>query len=118
MPANPAIALNDNEWLAFQHFMSYGKLNWIFTDLCTTAVNFLDLTISILDNRIITKIYEKPLNRYLYFLPHSTHPPGLFCGIMVLSGVGLIYRLSSEHSRPTSAHTCLLPASPSLWLFS
>ena len=98
MPANPAIKSNENEWLAFQHSMSYGKLNWIFTNLCT-SVNFLDLTISISDNPIITKIYEKPLNLYLYLPPHSTHPRGLVHG-MILGGIGRIYWLASEHSDP------------------
>jgi hypothetical protein len=96
MPANPSIESHDDEWTAFKNSMSYGKLNWIFSDL-STSVNFLDLTISISENRIITKIYEKPLNLYLYLPPHSTHPPGLVRG-MILGGIGRIYRLTSEHS--------------------
>ena len=57
MPAKPAIKLNDDELLAFQRSIIScdGKLNWNFTDLFTTF-NLLDLTISISDNRIITKI--------------------------------------------------------------
>jgi hypothetical protein len=101
MPANPNIESHDDEWTAFKTSMSYGMLNWVFTDL-STSVNFLDLTISISDNRIVTKIYEKPLNLYLYLPPHSTHPPGLVRG-MILGGIGRIYRLTSEHSdRQTS----------------
>ena len=40
-PTQPSnrIELNDDEWIAFQQSMSYGKLN---CDLCTT-VNFFDL---------------------------------------------------------------------------
>jgi hypothetical protein len=95
LPANPNIESHDNEWTAFQNSMSYGKLTWIFTDL-STSVNFLDITISILGNRIVTKIYEKPLNLYLYLPPQSTHPPGLAHG-MILGGNGRIYHLTLEH---------------------
>jgi hypothetical protein len=96
LPADPNIESHDNNWTAFQNSMSYGKLTWIFTDL-STSVNFFDLTISILGNRIVTKIYEKPLNLYLYLPPQSTHPPGLARG-MIIGGIGRIYRLTSEHS--------------------
>jgi hypothetical protein len=96
LPAKPDIESHDNEWTAFQNSMSYGKLTWIFSDL-STSVDFLDLTISILDNRIVTKIYEKPLNLYLYLPPQSAHPPGLARG-MIIGGIGRIYRLTSEQS--------------------
>jgi hypothetical protein len=91
LPADPNIESHDNNWTAFQNSMSYGKLTWIFTDL-STSVNFFDLTISILGNRIVTKIYEKPLNLYLYLPPQSTHPQGLARG-MILGGIGRIYHL-------------------------
>jgi hypothetical protein len=96
LPTNPNIESHDDDWKAFQHSMTYGKLNWIFTEL-TSSVNFLDLTISIIGNRVVTKIYEKPLNLYLYLPPQSTHPPGLARG-MIIGGIGRIYRLTSEHS--------------------
>jgi hypothetical protein len=103
LPANPHIESHDDKWAAFQASVNCGKLKWIFTDL-STSVNFLDLRISIINKRIVTKIYEKPLNLYLYLTPQSTHPPGLLRG-MILGGTGRIHRLTSEHfNRQASIH--------------
>eukprot|EP00956_Cyclotella_meneghiniana_P029144 scaffold69773_cov54-Cyclotella_meneghiniana.AAC.1 len=58
-------------------------------------VNFMDLTISIVNNKIETDLYEKELNLYLYIPPHSSHPRGVFTGL--ISGQVLrIKRLSSN----------------------
>ena len=35
------------------------------------------MTISIRKDRIITSLYEKSMNLYLYIPPHSAHPPGV-----------------------------------------
>eukprot|EP00956_Cyclotella_meneghiniana_P003689 scaffold4479_cov46-Cyclotella_meneghiniana.AAC.2 len=60
-------------------------------------VNFMDLTISIVNNTIETDLYEKDLNLYLYIPPHSSHPHGVFTGL--ISGQLLrIRRLCSNQS--------------------
>eukprot|EP00956_Cyclotella_meneghiniana_P004412 scaffold5387_cov81-Cyclotella_meneghiniana.AAC.1 len=60
-------------------------------------VNFMDLTISIANNKIETDLYEKDLNLYLYIPPHSSHPRGVFTGL--ISGQVLrIRRLCSNQS--------------------
>ena len=42
----------------------------------------MDMTISIREDLIITSLYEKAMNIYLYIPPHSTHPPGVLTGIL------------------------------------
>eukprot|EP00956_Cyclotella_meneghiniana_P038079 scaffold148520_cov43-Cyclotella_meneghiniana.AAC.2 len=57
-------------------------MKWDCKNKPSTSVNFMDLTISI-DNgrsRIITPLYEKDLNLYLYIPPFSSHPCGVFTG--------------------------------------
>ena len=67
----------------------FGKLRWQFSP-CHSAVEFLDLTISLDDhNRIRTVLYEKPLNLYLYLPPYTCHPSGVFKGFLR----GLLYRI-------------------------
>eukprot|EP00956_Cyclotella_meneghiniana_P013821 scaffold20268_cov64-Cyclotella_meneghiniana.AAC.2 len=46
----------------------------------TNSVNFMDLTITIEGNQIVTTLYEKALNLYLYIPPFSSHPRGVFTG--------------------------------------
>eukprot|EP00957_Ditylum_brightwellii_P149548 11388188-Ditylum_brightwellii.AAC.1 len=56
-------------------------MEWTF-ELANTLANFMDLTIMIKDGKIVTKLYEKSLNLYLYTPPHSAHPPGVLNGII------------------------------------
>eukprot|EP00956_Cyclotella_meneghiniana_P026393 scaffold56907_cov38-Cyclotella_meneghiniana.AAC.5 len=46
----------------------------------TNSVNFMDLTITIEGNRIVTTLYEKALNLYFYIPPFSSHPRRVFTG--------------------------------------
>ncbi|KAL7484495.1 hypothetical protein ACHAW6_010132 [Cyclotella cf. meneghiniana] len=56
-------------------FNTFGILKWE-PSLPTNSVNFLNLTLTIEGNQIITKSYQKPSNPYLYIPPHSIHSPG------------------------------------------
>ena len=40
------------------------------------------MTISIREDRIVTSLYEKSMNLYLYIPPHSAHPPGVLTGLV------------------------------------
>ena len=42
----------------------------------------MDMTITIVDGSIETTLYEKPQNLYLYIPPHSSHPRGVFTGLI------------------------------------
>ncbi|KAL7474347.1 hypothetical protein ACHAW6_000321 [Cyclotella cf. meneghiniana] len=56
-------------------------LNCVFTPPSTTC-NFMDLTISIVNDKITTTIYKKEQNLYLYIPPHSAYPPGIVNGLI------------------------------------
>jgi hypothetical protein len=85
----------------FQPFMQdmndYGpegrRLEWEATTP-SRQVDFLDLTIAIQpDGSITTKIYQKPMNLYLYLPPTSAHPPCTFRSIIY--GAIRRYRLAT-----------------------
>jgi hypothetical protein len=60
-------------------------------------VDFMDLTITVSNNRLMTALYEKAMNLYLYIPPHSAHPPGVLFGL-IYGNVFRIQRLCSEES--------------------
>jgi hypothetical protein len=87
---------NDATWEAFKAAMN----NPYFTIECIVSppsqvVDFMDLTLSIQQENIITTLYKKPSNFHLYIPPHSCHPPGLLRG-MVYGMVNLLYTLVSD----------------------
>ena len=60
---------------------NFGILEWEFEEP-SKAVNFLDLTISIENEKISTKTFQKAMNLYQYLSPRSNHPPGMIKGII------------------------------------
>ncbi|CAB9502816.1 expressed unknown protein [Seminavis robusta] len=78
--------MEDNQllWEGFQKAMNNNeyKLHWEFTEL-SSQVDFMDMTITLThDNKLVTTLYEKPTNLYLYIPSHSCHPPGLLSGVV------------------------------------
>ena len=73
----------DANWKAFKTNINdpIFKLKWDFSPLQKTA-DFMDLTLSIVGNRIETTLYEKPHSLHLYIPPSSCHPPGLLPGVV------------------------------------
>ena len=59
----------------------YYGLECIFEELLKT-VDYMNMTISIGKGHIVTLIYEKLMNLYLYIPPHSAHPLGVLTGIV------------------------------------
>eukprot|EP00956_Cyclotella_meneghiniana_P014218 scaffold21239_cov59-Cyclotella_meneghiniana.AAC.1 len=73
---------NEQLWKEFQADMNnWHGLEWTVEDPSNT-VNFMDMTISIVNGRIETRLYEKDMNLYLYLPPHSSHPRGVFTGLI------------------------------------
>jgi hypothetical protein len=64
----------------------------------------MDMTLTIVGDRITSTLYEKPLNLYLIYIPpHSAHAPGINAGL-IFGGVLRIYQLCSC---PNDAKQCL-----------
>eukprot|EP00956_Cyclotella_meneghiniana_P007975 scaffold10615_cov40-Cyclotella_meneghiniana.AAC.1 len=78
--ADPEV--NKQLWEEFEADMNkWHDLEWT----CETpshSVIFMDMTITIVDNHVETKLYEKDMNLYLYLPPHSSHPRGVFTGLI------------------------------------
>ncbi|KAL7475238.1 hypothetical protein ACHAW6_001161 [Cyclotella cf. meneghiniana] len=66
-------------------------LSWDFSPL-SQSCTFMDLTISIVANKITTTIYKKPQNLYLYIPPSSAHPKGMLHGL-ITGSILRFYRL-------------------------
>ena len=83
-------------WTAFcARLNDYHGLDWEVSPRCDSVV-FLDLTLSIDNSHIVTSLYSKPLNLYLYIPPKSAHPPGVLYGLIS----GTIYRIHTLCSNP------------------
>jgi hypothetical protein len=73
---------NNAIWKEFKNDVNnYHGLEWVFTPL-SDSVDFMDMSISIKDNKFEIDLYEKPLNLYLYISPSSAHPPGMITGLV------------------------------------
>ena len=88
----------DADWHHMDHiYNSYGILKWEFPEDTSRSVDFLDLTLIIKGNRIVTKTYQKPQNPYLYLPPHSAHAPGTMKGV-IFGLLRTYYRQNSKFS--------------------
>ena len=67
-------AEDHRQWAAFVSIIHiYYGLDWVFEEH-SDNVNYMDMMIRIRRDCIVTLLYEKAMNLYLYILPHSTHP--------------------------------------------
>jgi hypothetical protein len=73
---------SEHIWNNFKEKINqFSILKWNIEPL-TLSTTFMDLCITIKDDRIITTTYQKPLNLYLYIPPLSAHPPSCFKGLV------------------------------------
>ena len=87
----------DAQWYELKTlFDSFGILRWEFSEPSLTA-DFLDLSLAIEGNRVVTKTFQKPANPYLYIPPHSAHPKGMINGI-IFSLLRTYWRQNTKYS--------------------
>ena len=87
--------INDaSTWQRFCQRLNDFGLQWEVNDR-SHSVNFMDLTINMINNSLSTTLYEKAINPYLYIPPHSAHPPGVLTGL-IYGNVHRIYTLCSD----------------------
>jgi hypothetical protein len=69
-------------WDDFKYTLNqFGQLRWNLEDH-TTSTNFLDLQISIINDKIEIKTFQKLHNLYFYIPPTSAHPSSCFKGLI------------------------------------
>ena len=78
------LGTSNQEWTAFtEDINNFGILKWDINQVKPTkSVNFLDMTLSIKHNKIISKTYQKEMNLHLYIPPSSEHPLSSIKGIV------------------------------------
>ena len=88
-------AVDHIKWTAFVSLMQdYYGIEWIFKEHLDN-VNHMDMTIKIRGDRIVTLLYEKSMNLYLYIPPHSAHTPVVLTGL-VSGNILQIHSICSE----------------------
>ena len=65
---------NAAAWAEFSEGLDYLGLRWEVSN-CKPTVDFMDLTISIHNQRLTTTLFEKVLNLYLYIPPQPLGTP-------------------------------------------
>ena len=80
---HPDPAINNDRWNNFKSTVnSFHGLEWVLVEQ-SNSVNFIDLTISLDNGKITTKVYEKPMSLHQYIPPYSVHPPGMARGLVI-----------------------------------
>lgn len=87
-------------WNRFKYRLNdWHGLQWVVSPR-STAVDFLDLSLTLSDNSISCTLFEKTQNLHLYLPARSAHPPGMLYGVIT----GTIYRAQSLCSDPKDAN--------------
>ncbi len=85
---------NASTWNDFKACINAMGLNWTFKSP-RKKLTFMDTTIQVKGDKLITTIYAKPLALYQYVLLNSCHPPGIFTGL-IFGQILWIYQLCSR----------------------
>jgi hypothetical protein len=78
---DPDPDINTANWTLFKTLISAMGLKWMTMDLSKKVI-FMDMTIEISRNRLVTSLYSKPMALYQYIPPTSCHPPGTLTGLI------------------------------------
>jgi hypothetical protein len=78
---DPDPLIDNQNWVMFQSLINGMGLTWEFSQRSTEVV-FMDLTITLTNGKISTKLYAKPLALHLYIPPFSCHAPGVSTGLI------------------------------------
>ena len=82
-----------DEWSSYKADLNnFGILTWEVSDL-STSVDFLDLTLSIENGRIVSKTYQKPMNLFLYLPPSSAHPLAVSKALSTVSSTNIMPKI-------------------------
>jgi hypothetical protein len=73
---------------------TYSKLRWNRQEH-THSTTLVDLQITITNNKLKRRTYQKPINLYLCIPPLSTHPTNCFKGLII---IGEIFYYSHQNS--------------------
>ena len=90
--ADPAV--DAANWETFKAAINGGGLKWTFSKRCKKVV-FLDMIVEVVDGKLETALFHKPLALHLYLPPHSCHAPGVLYGLIC----GMVLRIHSLCSR-------------------
>ncbi len=82
-----------NNWDNFKNICNAMGLSWTFKSPPKKLI-FMDMTIRIEGEWLVTTIYTKPMALYQYIPPNSCHPPGVLTGL-VFGQILWIYQLCS-----------------------
>ncbi len=98
-----------SNWNDFKACINAMGLKWTFKSP-RKKLTFMDTTIQVKGDKLITTIYAKPLALYQYILSNSCHSPGVLTGL-IFGQILRIYQLCS-HSEDINKelsifHTCL-----------
>jgi hypothetical protein len=72
---------NASNWNDFKACINAMGLNWTFKSP-RKKLTFMDMTIQVEGEKIVTTIYAKPLALYQYIPPNSCHPHGVLTGLI------------------------------------
>ena len=86
-----------SDWNAFKDDVNnFGVLKWDIEDITPSrSANFLDMTLTIVNGKIVSRTYQKAMNLHLYIPPSSEHPPSCIKGTIY----SLVQRYFSQNTR-------------------
>ena len=82
-----------SDWDAFsKDINNFGVLTWDINEVTlVTSVNFLDMTLTIENQIIVTRTFQKKMNLHFYIPPISEHAPGCIRGT-IFGLIGQYYK--------------------------